>query len=98
MQVLSQQFSVSISYKLPPPSSRNLMFGKNLEDYLTKFGYLPQSNLETGAMRTEQKLKDALKNLQFYAGIGVTGFVDEDTAKLLNKPRCGVPDVTHTGT
>ena len=96
IEVLSRGFPLSTSYKLPPPS-RNLVFGKNMEDYLTNFGYLPQSNLETGAMRTELQLKDALKNLQFYAGIGVTGIVDEDTARLINKPRCGVPDVPHTG-
>ena len=84
------------TYKLPPPS-RNLIFDKNLEDYLTKFGYLPPSNLEAGAMRTEQILRDAVKNLQFFAGIKITGNVDKDTMELMMRPRCGVPDVTHTG-
>ena len=86
------------SYKLPlPPLSQNLVFDKNLEDYLTKFGYLSKSNLETGAMRTEQILRDAVKNLQFFAGINITGNVDKDTMELMMRPRCGVPDVTHTG-
>ena len=96
VQVLSRTFLLSTSYTLPPPS-RNLVFGKNLEEYLTNFGYLPKSNLETGAMRTEQQLKDAVKNLQFFAGINATGTVDQDTIELMRKPRCGVPDVTHTG-
>ena len=79
------------------PPSRSLVFGKNLEDYLTKFGYLPQSNLETGAMRTEQHMRDAVKNLQFFAGINVTGEVDQTTVDLMMAPRCGVPDVSHPG-
>lgn len=29
-----------------------------------KFGYLPQTDLETGNLRTEDQLRDAIKNLQ----------------------------------
>ena len=72
-------------------------YDKTLEDYLTTFGYLPQSSLEVGAMRTEQQLKDAVKNLQFFAGLNVTGNLDKDTLDLLKEPRCGVPDVSHIG-
>jgi hypothetical protein len=35
-----------------------------VEKYLMKFGYLPQSDLETGAQRTEQQMRNAVKNLQ----------------------------------
>ena len=72
-------------------------YDKTLEDYLTTFGYLPQSSLEVGAMRTEQQLKDAVKNLQFFAGLNVTGNLDKDTLDLLKEPRCGVPDVSNIG-
>ena len=34
---------------------------KEIEDYLTRFGYLPQSDLETGALRTMKQLKDAIR-------------------------------------
>ena len=37
-------------------------FTKNIEDYLTRFGYLPQSDLETGALRTMQQLQDAIRS------------------------------------
>ena len=97
--VLCKEFVSSTSgfrNKLQLPS-RNLVYDKNLEDYLTNFGYLPQSYLETGAMRTEQQLIDAVKNLQFFAGINVTGAIDQDTIDVMKKPRCGVPDITHTG-
>ena len=46
--------------------------GKNAEDYLTKFGYLPQSDLETGAQRTEDQLMDAVRNLQVKLAIFLT--------------------------
>ena len=37
------------------------VINKEIEDYLTRFGYLPQSDLETGALRTMQQLKDAIR-------------------------------------
>ena len=97
MSVLLKEILLSESYRLPPPPSRSLTYDNNLEEYLTNFGYLPQSSLETGAMRTEQQFRDAVKNLQFFAGINVTGEVDTDTKELIKKPRCGVSDVTHMG-
>jgi len=35
---------------------------KSVEDYLTQFGYLPQSDLETGALRTLSQLEDAVRH------------------------------------
>ena len=67
---------------------------KDIEDYLTKFGYLPQSDLETGALRTMQQLKDAIRNLQGFAGLNMTGELDEDTKHLIKQKRCGVQDVS----
>lgn len=32
--------------------------------YLTKFGYLPESDLETGNLQTEDQLRNALRTLQ----------------------------------
>ncbi|XP_012350103.1 matrix metalloproteinase-2 [Apis florea] len=57
-----------------------------------KFGYLPQSDLETGNLRTDDQLTDAIKNLQRFGGIPVTGDIDEATMKLMRLPRCGLPD------
>ena len=37
------------------------VINKEIEDYLTRFGYLPQSDLETGALRTMQQLRDAIR-------------------------------------
>lgn len=39
-------------------------------NYLMEFDYLPKSDFETGALRTEEQFKDAIRNLQVtYNGI-----------------------------
>ena len=75
---------------LRPPSSSSLKKGrrsrtydKTLEEYLTQFGYLPASGAHS--MRTYHQLENAVKNLQFYAGLNVTGFIDDATVDLITK-------------
>ena len=65
---------------LRPPSRS---YSKNVEDYLTQFGYLPRSS--SGSMRTHQQMENAVKNLQFYAGLNVTGVIDDATVDLMAK-------------
>jgi hypothetical protein len=57
-----------------------------------EFGYLAKSNLETGNLRDESQLKDAIRRLQRFGNIPETGHIDERTRLLLKTPRCGVPD------
>ncbi|XP_018397994.1 PREDICTED: matrix metalloproteinase-2-like [Cyphomyrmex costatus] len=57
-----------------------------------RFGYLPETDLETGNLRMEGQLRDAIKNLQKFGGIPVTGEIDEATKKLMKARRCGVSD------
>jgi hypothetical protein len=57
-----------------------------------EFGYLPKSSLETGNLRTEEQLRDAIRSLQKYGNIPATGRIDDKTKMLLKAPRCGVPD------
>ncbi len=56
-------------------------YDKTLEDYLTQFGYLPRSG--ANALRTRDHLVNAVKNLQFFAGLNTTGLVDEATLDLM---------------
>ena len=74
--------------------SRRDIIDKEVEDYLTKFGYLPQSDLETGNLRTLTQLEDAVRNLQGFAGINMTGKIDQQTKRLIHQKRCGVQDVS----
>lgn len=62
-----------------------------------RFGYLPQSDKETGNLRTEDQLRDAIRTLQAYGHIPVTGEIDVETEELLRKPRCAVADVPEPG-
>jgi hypothetical protein len=43
--------------------------------YLMDFGYLPQSDLETGNLRTDDQLQDAIRTLQVSAVFGFCFFV-----------------------
>ncbi len=68
-----------------------------LVSYLSRFGYLPSSEQLDGALITEAQVRDAVRNMQFFAGVNATGRIDADTAGLMRRPRCGVPDVAHPG-
>lgn len=51
--------------------------------YLMDFGYLPQSDLETGNLRTDDQLQDAIRTLQVSAVFGFCFFV-RDAGKNMN--------------
>lgn len=77
-----------------------------LQAYLKKFGYLESPSMELfGIDRSraaarepevegafDENTKRALKSLQQYAGVAVTGRLDDDTLRVLEMPRCGLPD------
>ncbi|XP_046391255.1 matrix metalloproteinase-2-like isoform X2 [Ischnura elegans] len=62
------------------------------QKYLMNFGYLPESNQETGNLMSAKQLHEAIANLQKFAGLPPTGKFDEKTKRLLLKPRCGLKD------
>ncbi|XP_047099078.1 matrix metalloproteinase-2-like isoform X1 [Schistocerca piceifrons] len=73
----------------------HLYVDDRVQNYLMRYGYLPQSDKETGNLRTEEQLRDALRELQRYGHIPVTGELDEETRRLLQRPRCAVADVPY---
>lgn len=58
-----------------------------------QFGYLPASDMETGALRTKEEMERAVSDFQRYADLPATGQLDSETMKMMAKPRCGVRDV-----
>ncbi|XP_071645712.1 matrix metalloproteinase-2 isoform X1 [Temnothorax longispinosus] len=74
------------------PVSSIIYADDKVQNYLMRFGYLPQTDFETGNLRTEDQLRDAIKNLQKFGGIRVTGEIDEATKKLMKARRCGLLD------
>ena len=65
--------------------------------YLMQFGYLPASDLETGALRTEEELQRAVRHFQRVANIRQTGRLDADTIAAMKRPRCGMADLLTDG-
>lgn len=62
-----------------------------------QFGYLPASDLETGALRTEEELRRAVRHFQRVAGVRQTGRLDSETVAAMKRPRCGMADLLMTG-
>ena len=60
-------------------------YNKNVEDYLIQFGYLPKSSQFAPSMRTHQQFENAVKNLQYFAGLNATGRIDDFTLDLMAK-------------
>ena len=63
--------------------NRGQNYDKNLEEYLTQFGYLAPSSAHS--LRSIDVMINAVKNLQFYAGLNITGHIDDATVDLITK-------------
>jgi len=62
--------------------------------YLSRFGYLDPSlqNPTSGSLISGDTIRTAIAEFQSFAGLNATGILDEETAKLMGQPRCGVKD------
>ena len=47
------------------------------------FGYLPQSDMETGALRTEEEVRRSIRQFQQFAHLPVTGHLDSRTLHMM---------------
>ncbi|XP_015908910.2 matrix metalloproteinase-17 [Parasteatoda tepidariorum] len=66
-------------------------------EYLTKYGYLPPSDPSTGNLRKENELREAIRTMQEFGHLTPTGVVDDATMKLMQRRRCGMPDIIPGG-
>ncbi|XP_022907784.2 matrix metalloproteinase-16-like [Onthophagus taurus] len=64
----------------------------NALEFMKKFGYLQPDTESSAALYTDESLSNALKEVQKFGAIPQTGKLDEETIKLMSKPRCGLPD------
>ncbi|XP_033231407.1 matrix metalloproteinase-2-like isoform X2 [Belonocnema kinseyi] len=64
--------------------------------FMKMFGYLP-SNERSESLYKENALVDAIKNLQKFGNIPMSGRIDNETSKLMKTPRCGVADIQLKG-
>lgn len=62
--------------------------------YLSQFGYLPPAvrNPSSGMLLSQEAMTDAIKEFQAFAGLNVTGDLDDETQRTMSLPRCGVKD------
>ncbi|XP_039600461.1 collagenase 3 [Polypterus senegalus] len=61
------------------------------KEYLKRFYNLPRG-IE-GTRRSSSAMTEALKSMQSFFGLKITGHLDDDTIKVMKMSRCGVPDV-----
>lgn len=73
------------------PAANNAML------YLSQYGYLGPIKTNSSQLLDENAFKKAVEDFQSFAGLSVTGELDETTLKTMELPRCGVKDKVGTG-
>uniref|UniRef100_A0AAY5ERE4 Matrix metallopeptidase 17b n=1 Tax=Electrophorus electricus TaxID=8005 RepID=A0AAY5ERE4_ELEEL len=61
-------------------------------EILTPYGYLPPPDPSTGQLQVWSAVTQAVKAMQRFAGLDDTGALDEETLRLMQTPRCSLPD------
>lgn len=72
----------------------NISIFSSFQLYLSQFGYLSASyrNPTSGNLIDAKTWEKAIMEFQSFAGLNVTGEIDDETAQLMQTPRCGVKD------
>ncbi|HEY0319572.1 MAG TPA: matrixin family metalloprotease [Pyrinomonadaceae bacterium] len=81
---------------------------ERLQAYLMKYGYIESPVLDTFGVKEEamtieaptpgvydESTKKAVERFQEFAGLAVTGRLDEETLSMMERPRCGFPDTAN---
>jgi len=62
--------------------------------FLADKGYYKVPDSKVGVLANEKTIQKSLSDLQAFAGLNITGKFDDATKKLVQTPRCGLPDVS----
>ncbi|XP_066498309.1 matrix metalloproteinase-25 [Hoplias malabaricus] len=62
-------------------------------DWLVRYGYLPASDSSVSRLQTEEGIERAVREMQRFAGLSETGWLDSATLALMRTPRCSLPDI-----
>lgn len=68
-----------------------------LQEYLKWFHSDPNAPSVRGKRVEVQDFETNLKKMQEFFGVQVTGKLDTNTIEVMQKPRCGVSDVSNFG-
>ena len=73
--------------------------------YLEKYGYMTSDDVSlmhgnataktTKTFTTSPTVRHAISRFQEFYGLPVTGYLTDNTLRMMRKPRCGVKDITH---
>ncbi|KAF5889324.1 matrix metalloproteinase-17-like [Clarias magur] len=81
-----------LTLETPPSVSPTVDESERLVDWLMKYGYLPPPDPSTGQLQAWTSVTHALKAMQRFAGLDDTGALDNETLRLMQTPRCSLPD------
>jgi predicted Zn-dependent protease len=68
------------------------------DGFLTKFGYLPTNQRSGSPQQRALARSKAIAKFQDYAGLEITGQLDESTQRKMLAPRCGLTDARRPNT
>lgn len=64
-----------------------------VQNYLENFYQLPSHRYRSAGRNDTSMFVEKLKEMQRFFGLSVTGKPNAETLEMMEKPRCGVPDV-----
>ncbi|CAH1984953.1 unnamed protein product [Acanthoscelides obtectus] len=65
--------------------------------YLSQYGYIAPTRKNSSKLVDESSYRKAIEDFQAFAGLKVTGELDDTTKEIMTLPRCGVKDKVGTG-
>ncbi|CAG0891397.1 unnamed protein product [Darwinula stevensoni] len=66
---------------------------KTQVNWLKAFGYLGDGSTDAESLIGEAAMTNGIMQMQRFAGLRPTGIIDDHTKRLMESPRCGLPDI-----